>query len=136
MPPERPDDEPCTITPGEMAERTGTSVDTLRYYEREGLITGVVRSASGHRRYGQPDVEWVDVLRCLRLTGMSIAQMKRYAELVDGGDATHEQRHRLLLEHGERVRSEIAELEAALRVVEHKVTVYGELAGRHEGHTT
>ena len=56
------------LTPGGMAELTGTSIDTLRYYEREGLLSGVSRAPNGHRRYSEEDVGWVDVLRCLRLT--------------------------------------------------------------------
>ena len=60
------DTEPGWLTPAEMAERTGTTIDTLRYYEKERLITGVARAASGHRRYSEADAGWIEVLRCLR----------------------------------------------------------------------
>ena len=66
------------LTPAEMSARTGVSLDTLRYYEREGLIASVARAGSGHRRYDAEDVLWVEVLRCLRETGMTIEQLRHY----------------------------------------------------------
>ena len=67
------DSERRWLTSAEMAERTGTTIDTLRYYERERLITGVARAASGHRRYSEADAGWIEVLRCLRLTGIGLS---------------------------------------------------------------
>jgi len=74
-----------TFSPGQVAERSGFSLDTLRYYERIGLLNRLERTSSGHRRFGEDDLEWLEVLRCLRETGMPIAQMRRYAELARGG---------------------------------------------------
>ena len=68
-----------TLSPGQAAEQSGFSLDTLRYYERIGLLDGISRAPSGHRRFGDDDLEWLGVLRCLRDTGMPIAQMHRYA---------------------------------------------------------
>jgi DNA-binding transcriptional MerR regulator len=76
-----------TLTPGEVAARSGFSLDTLRYYERIGLLDRPERSPSGHRRFGEEDLEWLEVLRCLRDTGMPIAQMRRYADEVAVADA-------------------------------------------------
>ncbi len=112
------------LTPAEMAERTGTTIDTLRYYERERLITGVARAASGHRRYSEADAGWIEVLRCLRLTGMSIQQMRHFAELGQQGQHTEPERYRLLTDHRELVLAQIAELHDALVVLDKKTAIY------------
>src|SRR5512132_3745622 len=87
------------LTPAEMAERTGVSIDTLRYYEREGLLDSVARAQRGHRRYSEDDVLWIEVLRCLRDTGMSIEQLRHYCALGAQGDHTKAERQRMLTEH-------------------------------------
>ena len=91
------------FSPSQAAEQSGFSLDTLRYYERIGLLDGIDRAPSGHRRFDGEDLEWLGVLRCLRDTGMPIAQMRRYAELARGGQATLAERMRLLTEHDVRV---------------------------------
>ena len=118
------DSELGWLTPAEMAERTGMTIDTLRYYEKERLITGVARGASGHRRYSEADVGWIEVLRCLRLTGMSIQQMKHFAELGEQGQHTERERYRLLLDHRRLVLAQIAELHDALAVLDNKSAIY------------
>ena len=118
------DTERGWLTPAEMAQRTGTTIDTLRYYERERLITGVARAASGHRRYSEADAGWIEVLRCLRLTGMTIQQMKHFAELGEQGQHTEPERYRLLIDHRERVLAQIAELHDALVVLDNKTAIY------------
>ena len=118
------DTEQGWLTPAEMAERTGTTIDTLRYYEKERLITGVARAASGHRRYSEADAGWIEVLRCLRLTGMSIQQMKHFAELGQQGQHTEPERYRMLLDHRQRVLAQIAELHDALEVLDNKAAIY------------
>ena len=112
------------LTPAEMAERTGTTIDTLRYYEKERLITGVARAASGHRRYSEADAGWIEVLRCLRLTGMTIQQMKHFAELGEQGQHTEPERYRLLIDHRQRVLAQIAALHDALLVLDNKTAIY------------
>lgn len=74
------------LTIQEVAERTALSPHTLRYYERVGLLEAPDRAASGHRRYGEGDLEWLTLLKRLRATGMPIREMRRYAELVRQGD--------------------------------------------------
>ncbi len=71
-----------SLSPSEAAEQSGFSLDPLRYYERIGLLNGISRAPSGPRRFGDDDLEWLGVLRCLRDTGMPIARMRRYAELA------------------------------------------------------
>lgn len=118
-------DQPTVLlTPAQMGERTGASIDTLRYYEKEGLIAGVERNEIGHRRYSEDDVEWVNVLRCLRLTGMSIQQMRSFAALVHAGDHTQPQRYAELVAHREQVLAMIEDLQSALVVIDNKTSTY------------
>ncbi len=112
------------LTPAEMSERCGVSIDTLRYYEREGLIVNVARAESGHRRYSEDDLLWVEVLRCLRDTGMTIEQLRHYCELGAQGDHTAPERQAILLEHRALVEQQIAERQEALRLIDHKLSYY------------
>jgi DNA-binding transcriptional MerR regulator len=100
------------FSPSRAAEQSGFSLDTLRYYERIGLLDGIDRAPSGHRRFRDDDLEWLGVLRCLRDTGMPIAQMRRYAELARAGQATLAERLDLLAEHDTRVQERITLLRA------------------------
>jgi DNA-binding transcriptional MerR regulator len=113
-----------TLSPGQVAQRSGFSLDTLRYYERIGLLDHVERTSSGHRRFGEDDLEWLEVLRCLRDTGMPIARMRRYAELARGGTATLAERLRLLAEHDAQVREHITVLQAQRKHLRGKIDWY------------
>ena len=112
------------LTPAEMADRTGVSIDTLRYYEREGLLQNVARADSGHRRYSEDDVLWVEVLRCLRETGMSIDQLRHYCDLGAQGSYTEPERYEMLVSHRELVQQQIKERREALRLIDHKLSLY------------
>jgi DNA-binding transcriptional MerR regulator len=112
------------FSPSQAAEQSGFSLDTLRYYERIGLLDGIDRAPSGHRRFRDQDLEWLGVLRCLRDTGMPIAQMRRYAELARGGQATLAERMRLLTEHDVRVGEQIALLQAQRAHLRDKIDWY------------
>ena len=79
-----------TIT--EVANRTGLSRHTLRYYERDGLMLGVDRDRSGHRSYSEGDLGWIELITKLRATGMPIREVRRYAELVRAGDGNEDER--------------------------------------------
>lgn len=116
--------EPDWLTPAEMSERTGVSLDTLRYYEREGLLADVPRAGNGHRRYRADDALWVEVLRCLRLTGMTMEQLRHYCELGAIGDATKPERVEMLTKHRAEVERQIAEHYEALRLIDHKLEAY------------
>jgi DNA-binding transcriptional MerR regulator len=119
------------ITIGEAAQRTGLSVDTLRYYERAGLIEPVRREPNG-RRYEEIDLLWLAFLRRLRATGMPIAQMRQFARLRDAGDATAGERRELLEAHARIVRDRLADLSENLEIVERKIAHFRGLeeAGR------
>jgi DNA-binding transcriptional MerR regulator len=112
------------FSPSQAAEQSGFSLDTLRYYERIGLLDGIERTPSGHRRFDRDDLDWLGILRCLRDTGMPIAQMRRYAELSRDGDGTMAERLRLLTEHDRQVQERIALLHAQHRHLEEKIDWY------------
>ena len=112
------------FSPSQAAEKSGFSLDTLRYYERIGLLDDIERAPSGHRRFRDDDLEWLGILRCLRDTGMPIAQMRRYAELARRGQATLAERLNLLTEHNARVQQQIALLQAQQQHLREKIGWY------------
>lgn len=111
---------------GELAARSGRSVHTIRWYETLGLMPGVVRDGGGRRVYTELHVGWLDLIDRLRRTGMSVAEMRRYAELVRQGRATLRQRQEMLAAHRLRVKETIAEWNDALKLIDSKIDFYGE----------
>src|SRR5205085_6769738 len=96
------DTEPeADLSIGEVAQQTGLTVHALRYYEREGLLLTqhITRGTGGHRRYTAMDVKWLVLCIKLRASGMPLAQIRRYAELVREGPGNEQQRLELLCEH-------------------------------------
>ncbi len=115
------------MTIREAAQQTGASAHTLRYYERAGLIAPVDRAADGKRRYSETDVIWLTFLRRLRASGMSVAQMRQFAQLRTGGDAKAHDRRLLLEEHANVVRGQIASLSENLEILERKIAHFRRL---------
>ncbi len=107
-----------------MAERCGMTAHTLRYYERVGLIQPVGRAHNGHRRYSDADEAWIHFLHCMRATSMPIREMQRYAELRELGDATSEQRRKILEDHQAAIAEQIVELQRAHALLTHKIANY------------
>jgi DNA-binding transcriptional MerR regulator len=114
-------------SPGEVAEKTGFSIDTLRYYERIGLLSHIGRTAGGRRAFTDDDIEWLGTLRCLRDTGMPIARMQRYAELTRVA-GTEQERMDILQEHDEEVTRRMAELEEQRQYIRGKIAWYRDVA--------
>ncbi|MFF2052072.1 MerR family transcriptional regulator [Leifsonia sp. NPDC058194] len=113
----------------DVAERTGLSTHTLRYYEREGLmLSPVQRASSSHRRYSEADLTWVVFLTRLRSTAMPIAGMRRYVELARQGEATTAERLELLLVHRMTVARQLEEMTASLAAIDHKIGLYEQAA--------
>ncbi len=109
----------------EVAELTDLTPDTLRYYERDGLMLHPVdRSATGHRRYTDGDLTWINLLTCLRGTGMPIRDVRRYAELVRSGEGTEQARLDLLRAHRVQVLARLAEVQEHLGAIDRKIGIY------------
>jgi DNA-binding transcriptional MerR regulator len=105
----------------QVADQSGLSIDTLRYYERIGLLEPVGRTSSGHRRYRQKDIDWLALLINLRETGMPIAQMLHFAELRRQGDATAAERLLILEQHQHSLEQQIQKLEQHMRILQLKI---------------
>lgn len=113
----------------DVAAETGLTNHTLRYYERAGLLLGVDRNGSGHRRYTADDVSWLVMVTRLRATGMPIRLIRRYAELVRAGDGNEAERLAILEKHRAEVIARRDELERNLDAIDYKIGLYRERCG-------
>lgn len=117
---------------GDVANRTGLSVHTIRYYERIGLIPVAVKDGSGQRRYDESIFPWIEFLGRLKTTGMPIKGMLRYARLRADGRATEPERRAILVAHRDAVRERVAELQACLLALDGKIADYSAAMKRIE----
>lgn len=110
----------------QMAQVTGLSAHTLRYYERAGLMLERIErdEGNGYRSYSQEDVVWIEFLKRLRATGMPIREIHRYAELVRQGGQTMPERLQLLKQHQSRVEQHLKEVEQHLEAITTKIAYY------------
>jgi DNA-binding transcriptional MerR regulator len=113
-----------TYSIAQAAARSGLSIDTLRYYERIGLVEPPARDSGGRRDYSDEDLGWLAFLTRLRTTGMPIRMMREYAQLRHRGVGTSARRRQILVEHRAGVRDRIAELQSCLEVLDYKITNY------------
>jgi DNA-binding transcriptional MerR regulator len=100
------------------------SIDTLRYYERIGLVDPPARDSGGRRSYSEEDLGWLAFVTRLRTTGMPIRMMREFAQLRHLGDLTAGRRKQILVEHRGDVRARIAELQTCLEVLDYKIDHY------------
>jgi len=117
---------PQTLTPNAAAERAGVSLDTLRYYEREGLIGPIRRTTGGHRAYDDDDLFWIGLVTCLREAGLGISDLREFTALLRGdGDASDRvdflRRRRAELAH------RIQRIQTAIGVLDDKIAYYSGL---------
>jgi DNA-binding transcriptional MerR regulator len=108
----------------EVSEQYGLSVDTLRYYERVGLIPPVQRNAGGIRDYSELDLRRVDFIKCMRSAGLPIEVLIDYVELVQQGDETIDARKEILKEQRELLATRMQEMQKTLDILDHKIEVY------------
>lgn len=118
------------LTISGAAELSGLSVDTLRYYEKEGLsLHRPERSASGQRRYTEEDVRWLGTLVMLRRTGMPIRDVRRFVDLyrVEGSES---ERMAILEAHREHVLEQLSEVQTHLAAINRKIEIYQEMVNK------
>jgi DNA-binding transcriptional MerR regulator len=108
----------------EVSEHTGISSDTLRYYERIGLIWPVNRNASGIRDYTELDLRRVDFIKCMRSAGLPVEVLIEYVGLVQQGDKTIEARKEILMEQRELLAARMSEMQKTMDILDHKIEVY------------
>ena len=120
------------LTIQEVAQATGLSAHTLRYYERIGLIHPIDRQQNSHRHYTPDDVGWIDFLTKLRAIGMSIKDMQRYAALQRQGDETLAERVEMLKSLRDKVEAHMDELNEHLKLIYYKIELYQKIVEEKE----
>jgi MerR family transcriptional regulator, aldehyde-responsive regulator len=108
----------------EVSEKFGLSADTLRYYERIGLLPTVTRTESGIRDFSELDLQRVDFIKCMRNAGLPIEVLIDYMELIEQGDDTVAARQQILLEQRDLLASRIAEMQKTLDLLNFKIEIY------------
>ncbi|MCI0919674.1 MerR family transcriptional regulator [Pseudomonas stutzeri] len=115
---------PVRLSIQQFAARTGLSADTLRYYEKIGLLRHVARDASGFRVYGPRDLEWVTFVLRLKDTGMPLEDITRYADLREQGETTLAARQALLEAHAARLQARLQRDQEHLDALQAKIELY------------
>ena len=115
------------IINSEMCEKKyNLSASTLRYYEKEGLLPKIKKNQSNKRIYDDNDLQWLDIIICMRKTGMTIAHIKDYIELCHEGDDTLKQRYEIFLKQKEILLQQKEELEKNIEMINYKINLYSE----------
>ena len=112
------------MTIAEVSEKYQISADTLRYYEKEGLIPYISRSEGGVRNYTEEDCARIGFVKCMRSAGLSIEVLKQYFELFAKGKRTLKARRDLLATEREKLRARVTELHDTLKRLDYKISVY------------
>lgn len=120
------------MTIAEVSRRYGVSPDTLRYYERIGLIPPVPRNKSGIRDYDEASCGWVELMKCMRASGVQIEALVEYVALFRQGDETLEARKALLIEQRDLMLARMAELQASINRLNQKIEGYDQIIGTKE----
>ena len=116
----------------EVSKRTGLSAHTLRYYEKEGLISSVERTQGGFRQYSDEDMEALGLICCLKNTGMSLQEITRFVALTQEGDRTLKERVEMLRTHRENVIRRLEEMQKHLDKVTWKLNYFSEQLRAYE----
>lgn len=115
------------MTIKEASQLTGVSADTLRYYERIGLIPAVPRSESGIRNYDETSIGWINFIKCMRGAGLPIEALIKYVALCKEGDKTEASRKAILIEQRDILQQRIESLQKTLVKLNYKIDNYGHL---------
>lgn len=111
-------------TVGEMAKRIGVAPSTLRYYDKEGLLPFVERSKGGIRVFKESDYEWLQVIECLKKTGMQLKDIRAFIRMAMEGDSTIDERLELIIRQRKAVEQQIAALQEILATLDFKKWYY------------
>ena len=115
------------MTIKEASQATGVSADTLRYYERIGLIPAVPRNESGIRNYDEASIGWINFIKCMRGAGLPIEALIEYVALCKEGDKTEASRKAILIEQRDILQQRIESLQKTLVKLNYKIDNYGHL---------
>lgn len=114
----------CILNISEVSEKLDLSADTLRYYERIGLIPPVQRSRGGIRIYQDEDIKWIEFVICMRQAGLPIEVLKEYLQLFEQGDSTLQDRKEILIEQRQTLMEKIKNLQEVVERLDFKVENY------------
>lgn len=115
------------MTISEVSKLYDISADTLRYYERIGLIPAVPRKENGIRNYGEEDCNWVNFIKCMRSAGLSIEVLIEYVDMFQQGSETIDARKALLIEQRKQLAEKIVEMQEVLKRLDFKISSYDEV---------
>lgn len=114
------------MTISEVSQKYGLPADTLRYYEKVGLIPPVNRKESGVRDYTETDCGWVEFIKCMRGAGLSIETLIEYVSLFRRGNRTLQKRKQLLIKERDALQRRVEQMQQTLNRLNHKIEVYEE----------
>lgn len=109
---------------GQAAKKKGLTAHTLRYYDKEGLLPFVKKSSSGQRVFAETDLEWLDMIECLKGTGMPLKDIKQYLDWFVEGDSTLPQRLEMFKKQKVKLDAQIALLKKHMDKIEYKIALY------------
>ncbi|MDR1038458.1 MAG: MerR family transcriptional regulator [Deltaproteobacteria bacterium] len=116
----------------EVSRRLGLTADTLRYYEKEGLIPPVPRTRGGARDYGEKEFGWIEFIKCMRGAGIEVEALAEYVRLYQAGDSTVQARKQILIDQRVKIAARLAEIQATLDRLDMKIEHYESHIVRHE----
>ena len=108
----------------EVSKQYGLTADTLRYYERIGLLPAVARNKSGNRDYSEVDCERIEFIKCMREAGLSIEVLTKYMHLFLEGDSTLKESEELLIAERDRLRARLEHMQSTLERLNRKIIAY------------
>ena len=108
----------------EVAKEFGLTTDTLRYYEREGLIGPISKGENGIRNYMEEDIKRIQFVKCMRAAGLEISFLKRYLQLFEGGDKTIKERREILVEQRKILKEKLDAMQEAYNRLNYKIDLY------------
>lgn len=114
------------MTIHEVAKKLNLTQDTLRFYEKNGLLGHIARDKSGYRDYTEQDLKRIEFIKCMRSAELSIEVLKKYMELYDRGKDTGEERKQLLIEQKKLLDCKIETMKQASKRLETKIRLYEE----------
>ena len=112
------------MTIAEVSEKYGVSADTIRYYERIGLVPRVNRKKSGIRDFTEEDCSWVEFIKCMRNAGLSIESLIEYVALYQQGKETLGARKQILIEQRKELTEKITEMQSTIAKLDYKIEIY------------
>ena len=117
-------EESISMTIAEVCRRFDLTPDTLRYYEKIGLIPHIERSETKNRSYTEYDCNWIGFIKCMRTAGVQIRQLSRYVQLFQQGEGTAAERKQILEDERTRIAQQIAEMQDTMNRLDAKIQRY------------